>query len=28
VIDPFENTAAIIKNFPQKKENLIKVKKI
>jgi|WetSurMetagenome_2_1015567.scaffolds.fasta_scaffold543757_2 aspartyl/glutamyl-tRNA(Asn/Gln) amidotransferase C subunit len=28
VIDPFENSPAIIKNFPQKKENLIKVKKI
>ena len=28
VIDPFENTKAIIKNFPQKKENLIKVKKV
>jgi len=28
VIDPFENTKAIVKNFPQKKDNLIKVKKI
>jgi len=28
VIEPFENAPAIIKNFPQKKENLIKVKKI